>query len=53
MMAEPAEPGSRALFCDRTERPKLGAKLDAGMTRLKVEQQGNPTAGAWEARSGS
>jgi len=28
--------------------------MDARMTRLKVEQHGhNPTAGAWEVRSGN
>ena len=29
-----------------------GTNMDARMARLKVEQHGNPTAGAWEARSG-
>ena len=53
MMAAPAEPGSRALFCDPTVEHLVKAPdMEAGMTRLKVEQHGNPTAGAWEARSG-
>jgi hypothetical protein len=53
MMAAPAEPGSRALFATRRYGTYTKAPdMDAGMARLKVEQHGKPTAGAWEARSG-
>jgi hypothetical protein len=41
-------------FCDSDGKaPNQGTNMDAGMARLKVEQHRNPTAGAWEARSGN
>jgi hypothetical protein len=53
MMARPVEPGSRALFATRTvTHPRKTYDVTLGMARLKVEQQGTPAAGAWEARSG-